>query len=191
MRALDPVQRGMLSFPSRVVSSTEMAVGLTRIDWSASPLIRDYGDWDLSRNNLTGTVPPGLPSSYFDLNCLDDCIHQRQPWCQFPADPAQTKALEALFASTNGPSWINHTGWLQGDPCQEQWFGVGWQPNQAVSPPCYVAVTQLDLPANSLRGTLPAALSALSALQYVTLCLRKAHVVWEVGRHYLVPQVHL
>ena len=45
-----------------------------------------------------------------------------------PIDAAVPKyevfALSDLFHTTNGTGWTNSTNWLEGDPCEKQWFGV-------------------------------------------------------------------
>ena len=92
---------------------------------------------DLSDNNFTGTVPRSMLNfgqSAFDLNCLDwpsepnpwppTCQLLRQQWCGAPTDPNQTSILAALSQSTNGVAWINNHGWLDGDPCINEWFGI-------------------------------------------------------------------
>ena len=47
--------------------------------------------------------------------------------CAVP--PAQTNALEELYNSTNGPSWLDSRGWMAGDPCTGGWYGVTCNPD--------------------------------------------------------------
>ena len=62
--------------------------------------------------------------------------------------PLPTKdSLEALYTSTNGANWNDATNWLQGDPCDQQWFGVECTPDGT-------AVVGLNLSSNNLDGTL-------------------------------------
>lgn len=69
---------------------------------------------------------------------------------------AECEALVALYNSTDGPNWLDNTGWNETNaPCD--WYGVS----------CYLGrVRDLSLSANQLSGPLPD-LSALSGLQYL------------------------
>ena len=75
-----------------------------------------------------------------------------------PINPDDLSALQALYQSTNGPQWNNKTGWLKGDPCASEWFGVYCIEGH---------VLQLNLAYNSLSGPLPASLSMLRSLQVI------------------------
>jgi Leucine-rich repeat (LRR) protein len=73
---------------------------------------------------------------------------------------AECNALRALYNSTNGASWTDHTGWLQTDtPCS--WHGVF-----CVSE---TNVTHLNLSNNHLIGSIPTELGSLTKLQYLNL----------------------
>eukprot|EP00906_Rhabdomonas_costata_P013545 RCo019434 len=77
----------------------------------------------------------------------------------------QREALEALFKATGGPSWTEHTGWLEGDYCPEPVTGLPPWPGVV----CDEArnVRHLNLERNNLRGTLPPGLFAqLPALEH-------------------------
>ncbi|MBO1352128.1 MAG: leucine-rich repeat domain-containing protein [Hormoscilla sp. GUM202] len=75
-------------------------------------------------------------------------------------------ALKALHASTSGKRWKNKTGWdfdSETPPSVDAvngWFGVTVVGNR---------VTAIDLPSNSLSGTLPSALGDLGNLQQLDL----------------------
>ncbi len=45
-------------------------------------------------------------------------------WCSAGLPPVQMAALEEFYNATNGPHWVNKTGWMSGDPCDDFWFGV-------------------------------------------------------------------
>ena len=34
------------------------------------------------------------------------------------------QALVDLYTATNGPNWRSKSNWLNGDPCNQQWYGV-------------------------------------------------------------------
>ncbi len=72
---------------------------------------------------------------------------------------AECNALVALYNSTGGASWTNHTNWLQTDtPCS--WYGVS----------CTAGlVTGLNLSSNNLVGSLPAGLGNLTNLTSLLL----------------------
>lgn len=68
-------------------------------------------------------------------------------------------ALVAFYQSTNGPGWVDNSGWLQtATPCS--WYGVSCDAG---------SVHVLSLRSNGLSGSLPAALSALGNLQELNL----------------------
>src|SRR5215216_1857745 len=69
------------------------------------------------------------------------------------------RALIALFESTHGASWKEHTGWLEVDtPCY--WYGITCEAGH---------VTELVLFANGLSGPLPAELGDLTHLRVIRL----------------------
>ncbi|RPI90039.1 MAG: hypothetical protein EHM40_19395, partial [Chloroflexi bacterium] len=75
---------------------------------------------------------------------------------------AECEALAALYNSTNGAGWTNHTDWLEtGTPCS--WYGVWCSP-----PGSNRHVTSLHLSANNLVGNIPASIDDLPGLQYFT-----------------------
>jgi hypothetical protein len=60
-------------------------------------------------------------------------------------------ALVALYNSTNGPGWTNHSGWLvTGTPCS--WYGVACSAER---------ITRVDLLFNQLTGSIPPELGNL------------------------------
>ena len=72
---------------------------------------------------------------------------------------AECEALVALYNSTNGTGWADHTGWLMTNtPCS--WFGVACAAGH---------VTDLALSVNQLSGSLPAELGNLSNLTHLYL----------------------
>ncbi len=73
---------------------------------------------------------------------------------------SQCQELVALYGSTHGSDWFNHTQWLQ-TPTPCSWYGVTCEAGH---------VTRLNLPANNLVDTLPATLGNLAALQWLDLC---------------------
>lgn len=67
---------------------------------------------------------------------------------------AECEALIALYNSTDGAGWVNHTDWLTTDtPCS--WYGVRCGGDH---------VTKLRLGANQLSGSIPSELGNLSQL---------------------------
>ncbi len=97
--------------------------------------------------------------------CLPAGVHPVQAQTTFScADVTQIpeiecEALVALYNSTNGPNWIDHTNWLETNTPND-WLGVGaWSGN----------VTILSLTENGLSGPLPVELVNLSSLTELTL----------------------
>ena len=107
--------------------------------------------------------------------------------------PVERAALVDLYSATAGQTWLRRDGWTTnatGDPCTDGWFGIscsGGSPNHvtcvvffqirllnehlfyASHVPCMPCATvrtrSLTLPGNTLMGTLPSTLTALSTLQ--------------------------
>lgn len=72
---------------------------------------------------------------------------------------AECEALVALYDATNGPTWVNHDGWLQNNqPCS--WNGITCDAGH---------VTRISMYNNNLRGTLPASISNLTGLVFINL----------------------
>ena len=66
---------------------------------------------------------------------------------QTNTSPAELEALKDFYTSTGGPSWRFQYNWNEGDPCQNNWFGV--QCNYAGQ------VITLHFFENGLNGVLP------------------------------------
>jgi hypothetical protein len=78
----------------------------------------------------------------------------------------QRYALAVLFHSTNGPSWVNSTGWLTNvNECT--WYAFSSSMGGTCSKGSRFA--RLDLPENGLSGTIPMELELLSDLDKITL----------------------
>ena len=97
-------------------------------------------------------------------------------WAGLAADAAaqgnaasDRAALEALYDATGGPGWTDSTNWKTSAPLGE-WHGV--------TTDTAGRVTRLELPANDLAGSIPAALGDLTLLRVLHL----GHRVVEMGR---------
>jgi len=102
----------------------------------------------------------------------------------FDCDITEREALFALYNSTDGPNWIDNTGWL-GDPGTEcTWYGITCQDSTVTNidleennlvgtiPPeigCMSDLLDLRLHRNGLTGSLPAAIENLTNLEYLNL----------------------
>ena len=98
-----------------------------------------------------------------------------------PADipAAERAALFALYNSTNGPNWKNHTGWLVNeDLCT--WYGVVcW---------FHVYVSQISLSNNGLQGTLPSELGNFTnLLDLIARVDPRAYRMLVLQAHYRSP----
>jgi hypothetical protein len=40
-------------------------------------------------------------------------------------DRTTVDALMTLYHTTDGSRWLNSHNWMNGDPCQDLWWGVG------------------------------------------------------------------
>lgn len=97
--------------------------------------------------------------------------------------PGECEALVALYNSTNGPAWTNHTNWLENNT-PSTWrgvilasgrVGILFLPNNNLSgiiPPelgNFTAMTELYLLGNHLSGSIPPQLSAMVNLRNLFL----------------------
>lgn len=78
----------------------------------------------------------------------------------------QRDALVALYQSTQGENWINQFRWLEGDPCDEQWFGVVCSEN---------SIVELQLGENNLAGSIPHEIGVLTDLNLLSLSRNKLY----------------
>ena len=46
------------------------------------------------------------------------------PGCDAAVPSHEREALVDLYDSTNGAGWSRNDNWLNGDPCDNNWFGV-------------------------------------------------------------------
>jgi hypothetical protein len=77
---------------------------------------------------------------------------------------AECEALVALYNSTDGSNWSNHTNWLlTTTPCTD-WFGVECNEGH---------VDVLLLTANRLNGVMPGALGVLTGLEHLDLSMNQ------------------
>jgi hypothetical protein len=89
------------------------------------------------------------------------------PAAQAAISSTERAALVALYNGTQGPTWTNTTNlWTVSAPAGNEctWFGVVCTATNAGH-----TVTELNLSANNLAGTLPAGLADLTSLQYLRL----------------------
>ena len=72
------------------------------------------------------------------------------------ATSGEIDALTDLYSSTSGAGWEINNNWLQGDPCNDNWYGISCNYSGGV--------TEINLFDNNLIGTLPSSLSKLTNL---------------------------
>lgn len=107
----------------------------------------------LQFNRLSGAVPQAL----LDKG-LTELQYNNNPFDL--TDPDERAALLALYASTNGDSWTNKSGWGGEATTECTWFGVVCSDGH---------VRELVLNGNNLVGPLPAALGDLGSLRNLIL----------------------
>lgn len=125
-------------------------------------------------------------SIYLIFACFTGLAH-----AAIPAN--QREALVTLYESTQGDQWTANLMWLNGDPCEEQWFGLICSNGKLVEvrlgnnnlsgeiPPAIGELTDLTLLAlgeNPLRGTIPDEIGNLTKL--FTLLIHDTQITGEI-----------
>lgn len=83
---------------------------------------------------------------------------------------AEYSALVALYNSTSGTGWLDHTGWLDEDATS--WYGVAVQGEQYDEDGNLISpgnVIWIALSSNHLAGSIPTELGVLGKLQFLYL----------------------
>ena len=82
----------------------------------------------------------------------------------------ERSALVDMFHSLNGKKWRNGTGpsgrWLQGDPCEQRWYGVTCNVDNTHVTEFYPSQTHSG---NALDGHIPPSIGNFSRLQHLVL----------------------
>lgn len=87
-----------------------------------------------------------------------DCTGTPQVFVSF----LDRQVLEDLYNGTDGPNWLDNSGWLGPVGTECTWFGVQCNAQST-------RVTGLSLAANNLQGMLPGSLSTLPELNYLQI----------------------
>ena len=66
---------------------------------------------------------------------------------------SEVTALKDLYDATEGEDWEVNVNWLDGDPCENKWFGVNYYSIGACDKD-NLHVEELVLPWNGLKGAL-------------------------------------
>jgi hypothetical protein len=82
--------------------------------------------------------------------------------------PDEREALVALYNTTGGAQWRNHSGWLGASGTECEWYGV------TCDYPAHIQksipfVASLDLSNNNLVGAIPPELGRLKSLEWLSL----------------------
>ena len=130
------------------------------------PCWDQYG-LDLGYNYFTTPATPQELADFLAIKDPDWATTQMSPFtgCEHIYDipVSECEALVALFNSTNGQNWIDHTNWLENNK-PSTWFGVTVDAGN---------VTEIWLGSNHLVGTIPPEIGNLSDLQAMYLYLNQ------------------
>jgi uncharacterized repeat protein (TIGR01451 family) len=89
------------------------------------------------------------------------------------ATAAEIASLTSLYNALGGPGWTNHTNWLVGDPCTNNWYGV-------ICDRTDMNVIEISMEVNGLVGNIDAVdLTGLSYLR--VLSLQRDQIAGNIG----------
>ncbi|MFN8487764.1 MAG: Ig-like domain-containing protein [Caldilineaceae bacterium] len=146
----NPLADVTLSFASgTTTTSTDGTYSFGDMEPGAYTITAAKAGYTFAPASRTVTVPPdGSGIDFIGASVGFSCNNVTE----IPV--AECNALVALYNSTNGPNWLNHTDWLATlTPCS--WFGVICFNGHA---------DMLNLPNNQLNGNLPAQLGDISQM---------------------------
>ncbi len=110
----------------------------------------------LEGNQLSGSIPPKLANrnvlNQHDTNTTATTMIRTDCAAQTDVPPAECEALLVLYNATDGPRWVQNSGWGQNDAVCS-WHGVTCTNGH---------VTQLNLSNNQLNGSIPPELATLT-----------------------------
>ncbi|MFC1620260.1 immunoglobulin domain-containing protein [Candidatus Neomarinimicrobiota bacterium] len=157
--------------------------GEITLTWSANSepdlaQYRIYRDMASPASTLIDSVmgaPPGISYidtnvsypqvTYYRLTAMDGAGNESDFSNEISATPlsplhADSTGLVALYNSTDGANWTNHSGWLSPDTALTDWYGVTVSGGR---------VTELNLYQNNLSGILPLEIGNLTKLTHLYL----------------------
>lgn len=201
-RRVTSLQLENFGMAGTLASEVGLLRSLTRLDVASNnlegPIPSELGRLtalrylELNSNDLTGTVPAALCNLSRTISA--DCGGDEPPvtctccsTCSVKSTPdEQREALVALYNSLSGESWVRNVNWLQGDPCDNSWSGVGctretknivsldldFQGLKGALPSeigSLTRLTNLDIDRNGITGTIPSEIGLMTSLQYLHL----------------------
>ncbi len=78
-------------------------------------------------------------------------------------------ALVDLYTACGGDKWLHRDGWLQGDPCETKWYGVGCNTTRDGMDHVVLLDPNPRLSFNDLDCELPASIGNLTELVWLYL----------------------
>ena len=91
----------------------------------------------------------------FKLICLSASLLISQ-FAQGEVPQIERDALVAIYQQTGGENWVDNSNWLQGDPCESNWYGVLCNDDE---------ITYIELIENNLTGNIPVEIGNFSQLR--------------------------
>ncbi|NVO10675.1 MAG: S8 family serine peptidase [Bacteroidales bacterium] len=141
---------------------------------------------DQDNYNFHADIPDTLSKGYYSLRYYyeydgNNYIEQKQEPAFYVTSEIESDslALVDLFNYTNGKDWLNNNGWLKSTNIGN-WFGVKVENNH---------VTEINLPANNLKGSIPQSIEKISSLKKLIINNNRIDKLPDISKNHLMGEL--